>query len=242
MTKTTTFILVPGFWLGGWAWEGVADRLRADGARVEALTLPGLNPGDDPAGVNLDDQIEAVVAAVQSADGHVVLVGHSGGGAVITGAADAAPQLIQRLVFVDSGPVADGAIASPDLDDGIVALSLPDWSTLEAAGSSLAGLGDHELAEFRRRAMPHPAGPARQPISLADDRRRDIPVTLVCSSISGDQVRDMIASAHPWFEELGRYASVDLVDLETGHWPMWSRTDDLADELLKAGSQSSPTG
>jgi len=35
-------ILVPGFWLGAWAWDEVADLLRADGNDVTALTLPGL--------------------------------------------------------------------------------------------------------------------------------------------------------------------------------------------------------
>jgi len=36
-------ILVPGFWLGGWAWGEVAGLLRADGHDVTALTLPGLD-------------------------------------------------------------------------------------------------------------------------------------------------------------------------------------------------------
>lgn len=67
-----------------------------------------------------------------------------------------------------------------------------------------------------------------------------LPVTLVCSSMSAQQVREMIDARHPWFEELGRYASVRLVDLPTGHWPMWSRTGDLADELLAIASRSSP--
>ena len=40
--KTAPIILVPGFWLGAWAWDEVAATLRADGHDVTALTLPGL--------------------------------------------------------------------------------------------------------------------------------------------------------------------------------------------------------
>ena len=39
-------ILVPGFWLGAWAWDEVAAKLRADGHAVTALTLPGLESAD----------------------------------------------------------------------------------------------------------------------------------------------------------------------------------------------------
>jgi len=236
----TTFILVPGFWLGAWAWDAVATRLRGTGASVEALTLPGLETDSGEAAVSLDEQIDAVVAAVRRADGRVVLVGHSGAGAIITGAADVVPEEIDQLVFVDSGPVADGAVASPELGPDARAIELPDWTSLEAAGSSLAGLDDDALARFRRRAVAHPAGPARQAISLVHDARRKIPTTLVCSSVSAQQAREMLAAGHPWFEELGHYVSVTLVDLPTGHWPMWSRPDELADELHRIALQSSP--
>ncbi|GAA5208518.1 alpha/beta hydrolase [Microbacterium kyungheense] len=234
-----TIVLVPGFWLGEWAWDAVATRLHTAGVDVEALTLPGLQPGTTDADVTLDDQIAAVVAAISRASGPVVLVGHSGAGTVITGAADRAPASLSGLVFVDSGPVADGAVASPDLAPEVRSIELPDWQTLEAAGSSLDGLDPAARAEFRRRAVPHPAGPARQPIVLTDDRRHAIPVTLVCCSITAQQVREMTAAGHPWFQELGSYAAVELIDLPTGHWPMWSRPDDLADELRRIAVRSS---
>ena len=48
--SSAPIILVPGFWLGAWAWDEVAAALRADGHDVTALTLPGpgvanANPG-----------------------------------------------------------------------------------------------------------------------------------------------------------------------------------------------------
>lgn len=230
--ETVTFILVPGFWLGGWAWDAVTERLRDEGFVVDAVTLPGVEPevsADEQ--VTLDDQIAAVVAAVRRADDRAILVGHSGAGTIVSGAADIAHEQIEQLVFVDSGPMPDGFVASPDLPDDVDALDLPPWDELERNGSSLAGLDADDLGRFRDRAVPHPAAPTREPLRLHDDARHQLPVTLVCASYSSEQVREMAAAGHPWFQELSRFDSVQLVDLETGHWPMWSRPDDLAAEL-----------
>jgi pimeloyl-ACP methyl ester carboxylesterase len=61
-------VLVPGFWLGAWAWDDVATALRADGHDVTALTLPGLDPADaDRASVTLADHVEAICGAVREA-------------------------------------------------------------------------------------------------------------------------------------------------------------------------------
>lgn len=234
MAETTTFVLVPGYWLGGWAWQDVAERLREQGFVADPLTVPGLAPEDAASGrssVTLQEQVAAVVAAVHRADGHVVLVGHSGAGALISGAADIAYEAIDDLVFIDSGPVAHGAVAAPDLPERVQSIELPSWSELEAQGSSLDGLDADMLAQFRERAVPQPAGPTREPLHLRDEARHGVPVTLVCSSYSATQVRELAAAGHPWFEELARFDTVRFIDLPTGHWPMWSRPDDLADEL-----------
>jgi len=236
---TATFILVPGFWLGGWAWDAVADRLRDDGFLVDAVTLPGLAPeaaGNEP--VTLDAQIDAVVAAVRQADDPTILVAHSGAGTIVSGASDIVHERIAQLVFVDSGPMPDGFVASPDLPSDVEALDLPSWEELENNGSSLAGLDADDLARFRARARPHPAAPTREPLALNDEARHRVPVTLVCTSYSAQQVREMTEAGHPWFQELARFDSVRLVDLETGHWPMWSRPDDLAAELRVIASRA----
>ena len=67
-------------------------------------------------------------------------------------------------------------------------------------------------------------------------------MTVVCASYSAQQIREMTDAGHPWFEELARYESVRLVDLPTGHWPMWSRPDDLAAELNAIGTRAAPEG
>lgn len=237
MTETPTIVLVPGFWLGGWAWDAVAADLRERGFPVARLTLPGLESNDAPRSrVALADHVHAVVDAVRSAESPVVLVGHSGAGAIITGAADVEPERVRRLVFVDSGPAADGHVGSPDLPADTIEIALPSWAELEAAGSSLTGLDDDALSRFRARAVPHPAGPARETLHLHDERRHAIPVTLLCSSIPAVQVRQLIDAGHPWFVELSLFDSFELIDVPTGHWPMWSRPGETAAAIGAAAS------
>ena len=85
-------ILVPGFWLGAWAWDEVATALRADGHDVTALTLPGLESVDaDRSSITLSDHVEAICEAVRAAAAPVVLAVHSGAGFSGYAASDRVP-------------------------------------------------------------------------------------------------------------------------------------------------------
>ncbi|MHA7985590.1 alpha/beta fold hydrolase [Rathayibacter sp. CAU 1779] len=243
MSESPTIVLVPGFWLGGWAWDAVAARLRDRGFPVTQVTLPGLESTDTPrAAITLADQLDAVTDVVRSAGSPVVLVGHSGAGEIVTGVADRLPAAVAALVFVDSGPSYDGTVNAPDLAEDIAEVALPSWDELTAAGSSIDGLDEATLLRFRERAVPQPAGPMREALRLHDERRHAIPVTLVCSSFPAEQVRQLIAAGHPWFAELARYGSVDLVDVITGHWPMWSKPEETAEAIAGAASAAAGQG
>src|SRR5690242_273434 len=105
---TTHLILIPGFWLGGWAWDRVVAAL-PDDLDVHAPTLPGVEPGADRRGITRADHVQAVVDLVDGLEGDVVLVGHSGGGALVGEVVDRRPDRIRRAVYVDSGPLEEGA-------------------------------------------------------------------------------------------------------------------------------------
>src|SRR5688500_4610440 len=103
--NTTPIVLVPGFWLGAWAWDEVAAALRADGHEVTAMTLPGLGSADaDRSAITLSDHVEAICDAVRAAGRPVVLAVHSGAGAPGYAASDRVPELIAAMVYVDTGP------------------------------------------------------------------------------------------------------------------------------------------
>ena len=218
-------ILVPGFWLGAWAWDDVVSALRTDGHDVTALTLPGLeSPDADRSAITLSDHVDAICAAVTAAGTPVVLAVHSGAGVPGYAASDRVPEQIAAMVYVDSGPAA-GAL-DPGFD--AVELPLPSWQQLEEGGSSLAGLNEEQLETFRRRAVPEPAGAVREAPELANDRRLDVPSTVICTSLTSEQIKEGVKQGYEWLAGLAELRDVTYVDLSTGHWPMWSRPKELA--------------
>ncbi len=229
-------LLAPGFWLGAWAWDEVAEHLRGLGDEVTALTLPGLDPEDpDRLSATLETQARAIVdAAGESA----VLVSHSGAGAAAYMATDLAPEVFSRAIYADTAPMPDGFVLNPALGDA-VDFPLPEtWEEVEAAGNSLAGLDDAQLARFRERAVSVPAGVAGRPITLSDSAARlKVPTTLICTSYPSElvqQLRD--AGEPPLFREL-RNIDAEYLDLPTGHWPMWSKPIELADLIHEAAQR-----
>ena len=231
--ESPSIILVPGLWLGGWAWDDVAECLSSGGFSPVPVTLPGLeSPASQRDGVRLADHISAVLDAVRAAADPVVLVAHSGAGMLASAVLDQAPDLVRHVVYVDSGPVADGSVARPDLDPASVDVPLPAWEQLEAGGASLAGLTEDMLARFQARAVPHPAGPLREPIRLLDPRRNQVAATVICCSIPS-AVLGQLAAGESMFAPLADLTNVRYVDLPTGHWPMWSTPAGLADAIAK---------
>src|SRR2546428_4883204 len=112
---TAPLVLVPGFWLGGWAWDEVAAALRDEGHDVTAVTLPGLESADaDRSSITLADHVAAICEAVTAGGRPVVLAVHSGAGAPGYAVTDRIPEQIAAMVYVDTGP-AKGAL-DPDFD------------------------------------------------------------------------------------------------------------------------------
>jgi pimeloyl-ACP methyl ester carboxylesterase len=220
-------VLVPGFWLGAWAWDEVAAALRADGHDVTPLTLPGLDSVDtDRSSITMSDHVDAICEAVRAAGAPVVLAVHSGAGASGYGASDRVPELIAAMVYVDSAP-ATGA-----LDPGLTAAELPLPSPEElAAEENLDGLTEEQLETFRQRAIPEPAGPVREAAELRNDARLDVPSTVICTGFSSDQVKAALQEGQAWLGGLAELRDVTWVDLPTSHWPMWSRPQELAEIL-----------
>jgi pimeloyl-ACP methyl ester carboxylesterase len=220
-------VLVPGFWLGAWAWDEVAGLLRAHGHDVTALTLPGLESLDaDRSTVTFDDHVDAICAAVSAAGRPVVLAVHSGAGGPGYAATDRLPEQIAAMVYVDSGP-ATGAM-NPDLEGDELPLPPPDEL---AADENLDGLTEEQLATFRSRAVPEPAGALRGGAALGNDARLDVPTTALCTGYSSAEYQDAVAQGYAWLGGFADLRNLTWVDLPTSHWPMWSRPTELASFL-----------
>jgi pimeloyl-ACP methyl ester carboxylesterase len=223
--SSAPIILVPGFWLGAWAWDEVAALLRSDGHDVTALTLPGLDSVDtDRSSIILADHIDAICDAVTAADRPVVLAVHSASGFSGYAASDRVPDRIAAMVYVDTAPGV-GAL-DPDFDGVEKPL---DWASIETE-ENLDGLSEEQKATFRRRAVPVPGSLIREGATLTNDARRDIPSTFICTGFSGEQFQTY-AREHPEWAFLAgipELRNATWIDLPTSHWPMWSRPTELA--------------
>jgi len=233
---TAPIVLVPGFWLGGWAWDEVAAALRDEGHDVTAVTLPGLESADaDRSSITLADHVAAICEAVTAGGRPVVLAVHSGAGAPGYAVTDRIPEQIAAMVYVDTGP-ARGAL-DPDFD--AVEKPLPSREEL-AEGENLAGLTEEQLETFRRRAVPEPGAALREAAELTNDARLDVPSTVVCTGFTSEQYKDAVKEGYAFLAGLAELRDVTYVDLPTSHWPMWSRPRELAEIIGDVAKAHAP--
>lgn len=243
---STQIILAPGFWLGSWAWDEVANALREEGFEVTALTLPGREPrlADDGAAevfpdggqmrsatVTPQDQADAIIAVLDPDADRRVLVVHSGAAVPGTLVIDQHPDRVDHVVWVDTAPTSDGHAMDADFDREWLLLE-DAWDEEQEQGA-MRELTEQQRATFRERAVPEPGAVVSTPVRLADDRRHDVPSTVICTSFSADEFRSYAEQGVPFLAALPDYRDLAYVDLPTGHWPMWSRPQELADLIAR---------
>nr|BFD86866.1 alpha/beta hydrolase [Streptomyces sp. Xyl84] len=223
-------LLIAGLWLDGSAWEDVVPELTALGHRPVPIALPG--QGDDTASVTLDDQLAAVLAAVDAAPGRPLVVGHSAASSLAWLAADARPDKVAKVALIGGFPAADGRAYADffPIDNG--AMPFPGWGPFEGADS--ADLDDEARHRFVSAAVPVPEGVARGVVRLTDERRFDVPVVVVCPEFTPAQAKEWIAAGES--PDLARAAHLEYVDLDSGHWPMVTRPRELARVLAEAAN------
>jgi pimeloyl-ACP methyl ester carboxylesterase len=217
-------ILIPGFWLDSSAWDDIVPAVRAAGHEPKPITLPGLVPADPEVG--LRDQADYVVGLVDATAGPVVLVGHSGGGAVAHAVVDARPDRIAKVIYVDALPLGEGGIINDEFTavDGMVPLPARD----EFDEESVVDLDDANWAAFQARALPIPEKVATEKQVLSDPRRYDVPVTVITCELPESTLRELMAKGHPYTAELAAVKNYDIVELPTSHWPMFTKPVELA--------------
>ncbi|WP_251440172.1 MULTISPECIES: alpha/beta fold hydrolase [unclassified Microbacterium] len=225
-------ILVPGLWLDADSWEPVLPALRAAGHEPHALTMPGVgSPAAGSSDIRLTDWIAAVVAAIDAAPGDVVLVGHSGGGNVIWGAADARADRVRRAVFVDTVPPPPGSgISEFPVVDGVI--PFPGWGFFDA--DDVADLDEPTRAAKALTAKSVPRHVPTDPIPLADGRRYDVPVTLLMGSPTQDELESFLGQWESYWEEYRSIKDAEVVRIGSGHWPQFSAPERLAELLVAA--------
>jgi len=221
-------LLIAGLWLDGSAWDDVVPELAALGHRPVPLTLPG--QGDGAASATLDDQVAAVLTAVDSAPDKAMLVGHSAASTLAWLAADARPEKVAKVALIGGWPSADGEeyAAFFETKDGV--MPFPGWGPFE--GPDSADLDEEAQRSIASAAIPVPEAVAKGVVHLADERRYDIPVVLVCPEFTPADAQEWIDAGN--LPELAKAKHLELVDIDSGHWPMFSKPTELAQLLAAA--------
>jgi len=222
-------LLIAGLWLDGSAWNDVVPALEALGHHPVPLTLPG--QGDGSASATLDDQVAAVLAAVDSASDKPMVVGHSAACTLAWLAADARPEKVAKVALIGGFPSADGEPYADffECKDGV--MPFPGWGPFE--GPDSADLDEDARRSIASAAIHVPEGVTKAVVRLGDERRYDVPVVLVCPEFTPAKAKEWIDAGN--VPELAKAKHLDFVDIDSGHWPMVSKPIELA-RLLAAGA------
>lgn len=222
------FLLIAGLWLDGSAWDAVVPHLQAQGHRAVPVWLPG--QGASPAAATLSDQQAAVLTAVDAAGGSVAIAGHSAASTLAWMAADARPDKVARVAMIGGFPSGDGEVYASffDVADGV--MPFPGWGPFD--GPDSADLDEEQRRRIAGNAIPVPEAVAKGVVQLSDERRFDVPVTVICPEFSPARAREWIDGGQ--VPELSSARHVDYADIDSGHWPMFTRPAELAGLLAGA--------
>ncbi|MEY2688009.1 MAG: hypothetical protein RL375_2207 [Pseudomonadota bacterium] len=236
-TPRSPIVLVHGAWGGAWIWRRVLAPLRAAGHEVFAVTLTG--DGERAhlrhPGIRLATHIDDVVALVDAEElTDIVLVGHSYGGMVITGAADRLlarhRAALRRLVYVDAMvPLPGegwGETHTPDLVAARTAAALANGHALPPPDPADFGIGGADREWLLRRQVPHPFGPYRDPLAFDGERWAALPRSFI----------DCTSPAYPTIaimrERVRQLPGFEVIEMATGHCPMVTEPAALVGHLL----------
>ncbi len=228
----TTFVLVPGAWLGGWAWKKVVPLLEKRGHTAYPITLTGEGERVHLAtrDIGIETAIQDVLNVIKYNDlDSFVLVGHSFAGKVAAAVADRAPEKVRMLLYLDAfrpekvrtpqgafdpsleyGPIAPGSLGVP-LTEKII----------DQIGKDVKG-ADREW--MLSKATPWPMKHATEPITLSKNFDSIKSAYIFCTK-SGDPVDEILKGK--WGKLEGPYKVI-----ESGHWPMIANPDELVKDLV----------
>jgi len=225
------YMLVHGATAGGWIWQSVPQRLRAAGHDVYTPTLTGLGARRHlfHPEITVDTHVLDINNILIFEDLHqVILVGHSYGGAVITGVAEQAADRLSHLVFLDALVPEDGK-AIKDLYDPTVAQTLVEHHS--NGGVSLPVNGA-EASDPR--FTEHPLQTFLQPFHLKNKMAAALPRTYIFCTDKGEmgiRGQGIIRSAGR-----AKASGWPYHELPTGHHPMWTMPAELTALLLQIPS------
>ena len=216
-------VLIAGLWLDGSAWDDVLPELERLGHRGIPVTLPG--QGDGATSATYDDQADAVVAAVDAAEGRRSSWATPPRATLAWVAADRRPgRRRPGWSLIGGFPTTDGDAYADFFETDGDAVPFPGWEPFEGPDSD--DMSPELKAEVAACTHPVPVGVTKGTVHWTDERRHGVPLTLVCPEFSPAQAQEWIDSGD--VPELADATALELVDLDSGHWPMFTQPAALA--------------
>lgn len=239
-----TFVLVHGAFQTSESWAPVAQGLEAAGHKAVAINLPGRGEGAGSLGdVTMDDHVSAVTAAIDAAGpDKVILVGHSFGGMVISQVGEAAPEKIQRLIYVAAYLPATGQsmqdLAMMDHHNGFKADSFQvaaDYShaSLNPRDREEIFANDADEATAKRVAgamVNEPLKPIATPVTLTESGFGSISKAFIVT------LKDNAVSLPMQLTMIGRGKLDEVIPISAGHAPQIVATGALVEALITAAT------
>ena len=224
-------VLIAGLWLDGSAWDDVLPELEKLGHRGIPVTLPG--QGDGTTSATYDDQAGAVLAAVDAAEGAPLVVGHSAACTLAWAAADRRPDAVTGVALIGGFPTTHGQAYADFFEPTGDGVPFPGWEPFEGPDSD--DMSPELKAEVAARTYPVPVGVTKGIVSWTDARRHGVPLTLICPEFTPAQAQEWIEAGD--VPELASATALELVDIDSGHWPMFTQPAALAALLDEAASR-----
>ena len=227
----TTFVLVPGAWLGGWAWKKVVPLLDEQGHEVHRVTLTGMGERVHLASreVGIETAIQDVLNVIKYYDlNDFVLVGHSFAGKVVAAVADRAPERVKLLLYLDAFRPQKVRTPQGGFDPSEFANLKPDQWTIPLTEEILDSMGKDIVSPDRKwllsKATPWPMKHSTEPVILSKNFDTVKSAYIFCTG-GGDPVDEILKGK--WGKLDGPYRVI-----ESGHWPMITKPDELVKGML----------
>ena len=215
-------VLIAGLWLDGSAWDDVLPELEALGHRGIAVTLPG--QGDGTTTATYDDQAAAVLTAVDAAEGRPLVVGHSAACPLAWVAADQRADCVTGVALIGGFPTTEGGAYADFFPAAGDSVPFPGWEPF--AGPDSDDMSAELKAEVAASVHPVPTAVAKGTVHWTSEARHDVPLTLICPEFGPAEAQEWIDGGD--VPELATANRLVLVDLESGHWPMFTQPKALA--------------
>jgi pimeloyl-ACP methyl ester carboxylesterase len=235
----TTFVLVPGAWLGGWVWKKVVPLLEERGHEAQTVTLTGMGERVHLASkeVGIETAVQDVLNVIKYNDlDDFVLVGHSFAGKVAAAVADRAPKRVRMVLYLDAFRPQKVRTPQGSFDPSEFGPPPPGSWTIPLTEEILDSIGKDVQGPVRKwmlsEATPWPMRHSSEPVTLSENFDSVKSAYIFCTG-GGDPVDEILK---------GKWGKLDGPHkvIESGHWPMITKPEELVQDMLLLASGTAP--